>query len=211
MMLLAPLTDRAGHVGGIESISIDDKRWYFGFDYSSNLVVSPLIDDAAQMAGFAAQHMEHPDGPQEAAYWQQLVDWSAADSDLSGDPETRSFTGAELARIAADIDAALAGNQPVPGLTLPHHLLSLLSAAVGDVPPPGDAAYRAAMAKLGLYEDDMPINGACEAVDMLSGERALPDGATYTDAAALLRVCLAALVDRAPGNWRSMFQALVGA
>ena len=50
---------------------------------------------------------------------------------------------------------------------------------------------------------------ALHAMEMLAGSRPLLGFATYADAAAALRVCLAALVNRARGNWRTLFQGLI--
>jgi len=59
---LAPLPDRIGRVGGIESLSLDGRRYYFGFDYKSDVVLSPLIDDPGAMAAFASEYMRQTTG-----------------------------------------------------------------------------------------------------------------------------------------------------
>ena len=71
-------------------------------------------------------------------------------------------------------------------------------------------AEEVALARLGLSEepDDGIIDGLME---MLTGSRPLPSGASYTEAAAFLRAYLAKLVNNGLGNWRTLFQGLISA
>jgi hypothetical protein len=57
---IAPIDDRVGHVGGIESMTVDGRRWYFGFDYSSDMVVSPLIYLLAAAGGWESSLFDEP-------------------------------------------------------------------------------------------------------------------------------------------------------
>lgn len=50
---------------------------------------------------------------------------------------------------------------------------------------------------------------ALAAMEMLADIRPLLGFATYADAAAAARVCLTTLVNRASGNWRTLFQGLI--
>ena len=81
-MIATPLDERVGHVGGIESVVVDGRRFYFGMDYRSDLVLSPLIDEPADMAEFAARYMAQSDGTHDAAYWSDLVTDAATESSL---------------------------------------------------------------------------------------------------------------------------------
>jgi hypothetical protein len=196
-----------GCIGGIESIVIDGKRWFFGFDYRMDVVLTPLIGDADAMAALASRHMLQTDGVHGRRYWRVLVEEAIADSALTGNDASRTFSSAEFRRIASDLAAAEAGDRPIPGLAIEYHLLYVLAAAVGDVPPPDDPAYVSIVRRLGA-EPDAPMPDALCAAEMLAGTRDLPEGITYGDAAGALRACLAALVNRAPGNWRTLFQDL---
>lgn len=81
-MIANPLDGRVGHIGGVESVVVDGRRWYFGMDYRSDLVVSPLIDDPGEMAEFAARYMAQTTGTHDAAYWAELVTSADTDSGL---------------------------------------------------------------------------------------------------------------------------------
>jgi hypothetical protein len=94
---LLPIEGRDGWVGGIESLVVDGRRWYFGFDYSSDLVLSPLIDDETTMSEFAGRYMSQRDGAHDAAYWRELVDDSVTVSDLTEEDDHREFTSEGLA------------------------------------------------------------------------------------------------------------------
>ncbi|MFI6578372.1 hypothetical protein ACIBFB_21495 [Nocardiopsis sp. NPDC050513] len=94
---IAPLPGRDGHVGGIESMTIDGRRYYFGFDYKGDMVVSPLIDDPDAMAAFASEHMLLTDGAHDAAYWRDLVDDAVRESGLCYDTD-RVLTSERLSR-----------------------------------------------------------------------------------------------------------------
>ena len=94
---LTPIPDRTGHVGGIECMTVDGRRWFFGFDYSLDTAVSPLIDDPARMAEFASEHMLQTDGAHDVAYWRELVDSSVEVSGIVGTDEDRTYDSETLA------------------------------------------------------------------------------------------------------------------
>lgn len=127
--LSAGLPGRTGAVGGIESLVLDGRRLWFGFDFSSDQVLSPLIDDAGAMARFAARHMRQRTGVHDEPYWAELVRTSVDGSDLVWGDEQRTFTTEALE--TGDAGAAHG------------HLLYLLDAATawdGHLPadlPPG--------------------------------------------------------------------------
>jgi len=92
----APLPDRIGYVGGIESLMLDGRRHYFGFDYSSDVILTPLIDDPEAMAVFASEYLRQTTGQHDVAYWSELVAMSVDRSDLVGEEADRTFTSQEL-------------------------------------------------------------------------------------------------------------------
>src|SRR5690242_925807 len=94
---ITPIGDREGHVGGIESMVVDGRRWFFGFDYSMDTAVSPLVDDPARMAEFASRHMLQTDGAHDAAYWRDLVDLSVPESGIVAEDEDRTYDSETLA------------------------------------------------------------------------------------------------------------------
>src|SRR4051794_16863280 len=97
-------------------MTVDGRRWYFGFDYSSDLVGSPLVDDPALMSDFAGEHTGQRDGPHEPPFWRELVDASVEQSDLVDSDEDRQFTSELLAARRLQPD---------------YHLQYLLGAASG--------------------------------------------------------------------------------
>ncbi|MFJ6464758.1 hypothetical protein ACIQM0_27650 [Streptomyces sp. NPDC091387] len=127
-----PATGLPGHTGAIgciESLVLDGRRLFFGF--SSNQMLSPLIDDAGAMALFAARHMRQRTGAHDEAYWAELVRASIDGSDLVWSEAQSDFSRAAL----EGWDAGDARG----------HLLCLLDAATlwdGHMPadlPPGTA------------------------------------------------------------------------
>ncbi|MFJ9455486.1 hypothetical protein ACIRST_10440 [Kitasatospora sp. NPDC101447] len=190
-----PLPGRVGHVGGIESLTLDGRRHYFGFDYRSDLVVSPLIDDPGAMAAFAAEHMRQTDGRHGEAYWADLVADAVGTSGLVSRNAEREFTTADL---RADL--------PGPG----SHLLYLLDAA-GEwddaFPLPSEA--RQACARLGFDEDDL-----AECVDeclRALGEGGAPGEDGRSDEWTVVRCYVASAVTHLPGNWALLFAPLAEA
>jgi hypothetical protein len=112
----APIPERIDEVGGVESMTVDGRRWYFGFCYTMDIVVSPLIDHPDVMAAFASRHMAQTDGAHDAAYWRELVEDSIDESYLVAEDADRVFDS-----------ATLAANRFAPT----YHLTYLLSAAMG--------------------------------------------------------------------------------
>jgi hypothetical protein len=182
----APWTGRPGHVGGIESIVLDGVTWWFGFDYSEDLVVSPLIDDIDAMARHASAQMLQRDGAHDVAYWRALADDGPQ---LCDDEAERSFTRAALATTMAQLQTAQANDTPMPDLVLAYHLRYLLCAAGDWV---AGAGFEAANTNIAL----------------LRGEQSLPAGRRPADAARDLRAWLTELVSAAPGNWATLFALL---
>ncbi|MBD0739597.1 hypothetical protein BGM09_09085 [Streptomyces sp. CBMA29] len=120
---LTGLAGRTKVVGGIESLVLDGRRLWFGFDFSSDQVLSPLIDDAGAMARFAARHMRQRTGAHDEAYWAELVASAVDSSDLVWRDDQRAFT-----------TSALEAGDEGPAT---EHLLYLLDAATewdGRVP-----------------------------------------------------------------------------
>src|SRR5664280_222783 len=95
-----PIPERIEHVGGVESITIDGKRYFFGFDFSRDLTISPLIEDVDVMASFASQYMKQRDGSHESSYWRELVLNSIETSELSSSEGCREFRTETMQQIA---------------------------------------------------------------------------------------------------------------
>jgi hypothetical protein len=94
---IKPIDGREGCVGGIEAMTVDGRTWFFGFDYSMDTVVSPLIDDPERMAEFASEHMLQTDGPHDVVYWRDLVDSAVEESGIVGEDEDRTYDSKTLA------------------------------------------------------------------------------------------------------------------
>ncbi|MEV8421614.1 hypothetical protein [Streptomyces niveus] len=125
--LSAGLPGRTGVIGGIESLVLDGRRLYFGFDFTSDQVLSPLIDDAGAMARYAARHLRQRTGAHDESYWAELVRTSADGSELVWRDEQRTFTtgaleagdaGAARGHLLYLRDAATAGDEPSSGRTV---------------------------------------------------------------------------------------------
>jgi len=203
----APIPERIGAVGGIESIIVDERRYFFGFDYSSDLAVSPPIDDIDTMAAFASQYMEQRDGPHEPAYWRGLAEDAIGYSDLTSDPAGRVFSTADMRGIAATLASAQAHNARIPDFDIEYHMRYLLGAAAGW--PYVFIAPRALAALNALRLDaDSSSDSVDQAIAYLSGAQLLPANATYTDAALVLADYLSTLVNEAPGHWKTLFAPL---
>ncbi|WP_051756007.1 hypothetical protein [Kitasatospora purpeofusca] len=183
-----PLPDRIGHVGGVESLTLDGRRYYFGFDYSSDLVVSPLIDDPKAMAAFASEYMRQRTGRHDAAYWADLVALAVDGTALTGDDADRVVASADLR-----------GGLPESG----GHLLYLLGAATGwedwfEEAPEVRRAYE----RLGFDEDDPEFVDHCLDAVRERGRQARPDEWT------VVHFHLTAAVRHLPGNWHLLFAPL---
>ncbi|MDH6280727.1 hypothetical protein M2280_001940 [Prescottella agglutinans] len=124
----APLLRDYRHIGGIESIEVDGTRYFFGYDFSEDLVLSPLIDDSELMSVFAETHMEQRDGLHDREYWRGIVDGSIDYPELA-EPESCSFESAQLRSIIASLKNIAETGVPVPGFDYPYHLRFLLSSA----------------------------------------------------------------------------------
>jgi hypothetical protein len=183
-----PLDGRTGHIGGIESLVLDDVRYFFGFSPNSDLVVSPLIADMEEMARFASRHMEQMDGLHDEAYWLQEASYAIEESELCSTPEERTFTSDALANFVAGLQQAVKTDSIVPGLSLESHLLYLLDAAGG---------WEAQNAT------DIHIETS---IAIVAGE----DSSVAEHALGLLEA-LRVLVDAAPGNWSTLFAVLKAA
>ncbi len=181
-----PLPGRTGHVAGIESLVLDGRRYFFGFDGQSDMAVSPLIDDPDTMAAFASEHIRQTDGRHEADYWADLIAWAVHGSDLVARDADREF---ETAR--------LRGELPQPG----SNLLYLLDAVAGwDESLSKPVEVERAYTRLGFDEDDhVEALDHGLAVVRAHGVPARPDEWT------VVRFHLASAVRRVPGNWKLLF------
>jgi hypothetical protein len=184
---------REGHVGAIESIALDGTMYFFGFDFGSDLVLSPLIADAAQMARFASCHMAQRDGTHDETYWRELVGYAREDSELCSEESGRTFDSGVLKAAIASLGRVRVDGIPEPGFAIGYHLRYLLAAA-GDgewkLPPEADV-------------EDVDV-----AIARIAGNEPLPVGVTLQDAATRLQSHLNMLVDMTSGNWQTLFAVL---
>jgi hypothetical protein len=200
-----PIKDRVRMVGGIESLIIDGRIYYFGFSYKNDLVLSPLIDTPATMSEFAARYMRQTDGVHDEKYWRQLVTDSATNSDLASDVADRTIKLASLRNFVEKLSLAERENQRALGLSMSYHLLYLLEASKEDVVAPN---LTKEFQRLDFGESDSPMQMVLESIKFLNGTTSLPDGASYRDAAYVARVSLDSLVKSAPANWAKVFNVL---
>lgn len=188
-----PLASREGHVGAIEAITLDGTMYFFGFDFGSDLVLSPLIADIDLAARFASRHMAQRDGMHDEAYWRELAGYAVEGSELASDAESRTFSTASLADAIARLARVRREGTVEPGFAIEYHLRYLLGAAGGwEVPEEAGA------------ED------ADEWIDVIAGNEPLAEGTTLAGIAGRLQAHLNALVDTAPGNWSTLFAVLKG-
>lgn len=185
----APIPDRINEVGGIESMTVDGRRWYFGFAYSMDLVISPLIDDPGVMAAFASKYMMQGDGAHDAAYWRELVELSVGESDLVAEDADRDFDSATL---AAD------------RFTLGYHLRYLLGAATGFAGDGffDDPAVYSAIRTAGPDDPDLGFD------DIDTCKAALRDPDKAAAATVVMNRYLEFVLGRMPANWPQVFWAL---
>jgi hypothetical protein len=186
----APIDGREGHVGGIEPLILDGVTYYFGFDYGSDLVVSPLMSDIDVMAQFASQHMQQRDGSHDAVYWLELAGYG---SELCSDEVSRTFNSQDLTATVAALRHSRENNVVATGIHLEYHLRYLLASA----------GEWKALEEWGDEWDDTD-----EYIAMISGETPLPAETSFADLAQKLQSLLAALMNSAPENWRTLFSVL---
>ncbi|MFE3027702.1 hypothetical protein [Nocardia tengchongensis] len=182
----APLLRDYRHIGGIESIEIDGTRYFFGYDFSEDLVLSPLIDDSELMSIFAEKHMEQRDGVHDREYWRDLV---AASLEYSGlaNPESCSFESEQLRLIISSLKNIAETGAPVPDFDYPYHLRFLLSSA---------GQWRA------------QFTAAAEGIGSIKGSEGAAEGAALEQIARdVLRETRNAM-NAAGGNWAEVFHAL---
>jgi hypothetical protein len=188
-----PLAGRKGHVGAIEAVTLDGTMYFFGFDFGSDLVLSPLIADIDLAARFASQHMAQRDGAHDEAYWRELAGYAVEGSELASEPASRTFSTSSLAAAIARLARVRREGTAEPGFAIEYHLRYLLGAAGGwEVPEEAGA------------ED------ADEWIDVINGNEPLAEGTTLAGIADRLQAHLNALVDAAPGNWSTTFAVLKG-
>lgn len=188
-----PLDGREGHVGAIESLTLDGTMYFFGFDFGSDLVLSPLIADIDLAARFASRHMTQRDGAHDEAYWRELAGYAVEGSELCTEAASRTFTTASLAQAAASLSRVYREGTVEPGFAVGYHLRYLLGAAGG---------WQA------LEETD--ADDVDEWINVIGGNEPLAEGTTLQEIAGRLQAHLNALVDAAPANWSTKFAALKG-
>ncbi|WP_348609066.1 hypothetical protein ABI214_09235 [Prescottella soli] len=182
----APLLRDYRHVGGIESIEVDGTRYFFGYDFSEDLVLSPLIDDVELMSVFAETHMEQRDGLHDRGYWRDLVDGSREYSELA-QPESCSFESEQLRLIITSLRNIAETGVPAPDFDYPYHLRFLLSSA-------------------GQWKEQ--FNATAEGVRAIKGAERPADRTTLEQIARdILRETRNAM-DAVEGNWAEVFDAL---
>ncbi|WP_432994585.1 hypothetical protein [Dactylosporangium sp. CA-233914] len=188
---IKPIADREGHVGGIESMMVDGRRWFFGFDYSMDTAVSPLIDDRARMAEFASRYMLQTDGPHDVAYWRDLVDSAVGTSGIVAEDEDRTYDSETLA---------------AQRLTPSTQLMYLMGAATAwDDSFLEDEAVQATLATIGVRERD---RDDWDCLDQCIAATRSANAEVSTAATHLMTRYQRFIFDNLPANWPEVFAAL---
>ncbi|MCZ4557829.1 hypothetical protein O4215_19885 [Rhodococcus maanshanensis] len=182
----APLLRDYRHIGGIESIAVDGTRYFFGYDFSEDLVLSPLIDDTELMSVFAETHMEQRDGLHDREYWWDLVDGSLEYSGLA-EPESCSFESDQLRLIVTSLKNIAETGVPAPDFDYPYHLRFLLSSA-------------------GQWEEQFTTTE--EGMTALQGIESSAGGTTLEQIARDVLLETRNAMNVAGGNWAEVFNAL---
>ncbi len=187
---IEPIEDREDCVGGIESMTVDGQRWYFGFDYSMDTAVSPLIDDAERMAVFASEHMLQRDGRHDVDYWRELVEMSVGQSDLVEEEADRTYDSKTLTAQRLSPSSAL---------------MYLLGAATGwDDSFFDEEAVQAALTTIGVREHDRDWDCLERCMEAAQSQ----DSEVSSAGTQLMTRYVDFIMDRAPANWPQVFAAL---
>ena len=197
-----------GNIGGIESITLNGKRYYFGFNYSSDSITSPLFSEIDGMAAFASRYMEQRDGSHDPSYWHELAEESIELSELSDEEGSRDFSTGRMQRTSAALRQARNDNTPLPGFEIEYHLLCLLEAASGDSNPFEDAPLANALSRFHLNPREYGLPWLEEMIAILDQSRPLPSDASYSDAALVIQRYLDICVQNCPDNWKALFLPL---
>lgn len=194
----------AGAVGGIESIAVDGRRYFFGYSHRDDRVLTPLFGSEGAIAEHAATHMAQTDGRHDPAFWAGMAKAAISESELT-DAQGQSIALAPLKAAVAELRRDPNTARPLPGIVLPEHLHYLLETNCDwpdeDVP----ATVVQAARRLGLDADDtspwMEISGG-----VLSGAMPLTKGAAFQDAAAVYLWYLDSLVGHQRHGWSASLQ-----
>jgi hypothetical protein len=197
-----PLDGAVDEVGGIESITIGGKRYWFGYSYEADMVLSPLIDDRRVMAQFGSDFMLQRDGAHPPEYWDELVASAVNLSELASDPGERDFTGVEIRDALREVEAARREKRPAKDLKLSTYLAELLDETNAvRTELPGACATDAGVAIRRLDKHDDCLRAALKVV---SGKTAPPGEATLDDAFEIVSDQIASWRETVPENWRSL-------
>ena len=115
----------ASAIAGLESITIDGTRFWFAFDFGSDLVLTDLFASAEDIAEFAAVNLSDRAGQHPADYWLRLARIAEDDSFLVSDMSDRDFDSQTIDRFARTIFGMIAENEPPVDRAftpLPRHL-----------------------------------------------------------------------------------------
>lgn len=181
-----PLDGTTGHLGGIESIVLDNVIYYFGFDYSSDLVISPLINNLDHMCEFAEKYMLQRDGHHDVDYWRELASY---ESELCWDATDKTFMSTDFIKQMSQLAKAKELNIQTSGLSIPYHLCYLLGAA-------------------GEWVAEVDLDLITEQIAVLNGDQSLGRDQSYSQIASDLEESFSVLVKSARGNWPAIFSML---
>ncbi|MCC7635588.1 hypothetical protein [Stenotrophomonas rhizophila] len=197
-----PLFGRRDAVGNIESLLLAGARHYFGHDPDANQVLSPLFQDPAEMAHFAACFMRKPAGPQDVALWRKEVDNSKVHSHRW--PTPLVIAEVEPTMLWMSLFMATTHDIGSPA-DVPWNMLHLLRAVYGDIADGRlDAMFDWATATGHRQQHDDAIGWAFDAI-----HGACPPPLSPREIANALQSCLGRLAEVDVGNWSELFGEII--
>lgn len=199
-----PILGRVNAMGNIESLVLDGQRHYFGHDPVADRVLSPLIQDPSEMAGFAAQYMRGPAGARDATLWRVAI--KAATRGSRRWPSPLVVGERDLLELQLSLCVAAINDSRSP-YEVPRNIVELIGAVFGDI---ADGRLRAMFEwAVGLGQAKDTDDPAGWAFDVIYGARPVPVTLSHRDIAEALRHCIGQLAGAAVGNWIAVFTDVI--
>jgi hypothetical protein len=205
----SPLPNYTGRVGGIESLTMDGRRYYFGFDYKNDAVLSPLIADIDVMASYAHKYMMQSHGSAAIKDWLAVAKNAIENSGYTRNESSQNYRSEFLAQIASDTDRAQKSDVALAEFNIDYDLRYLLDAAREWEEPTEKPTTSIALQKLNIDIDKHGWEYIDEAVAYLNSSKKLPTGATYSDAAIVIQDYFESAGRTMHGNWALIFSPLL--
>lgn len=190
---------------GIESVLIDERIYYYAYQYSWDEVVSPLFENPKKMARFATRKLKQDDGKKNYKFWLELVEEpenGLGEYTLNSEIIEKFNASLKRARSECKFQESMPDNDFINDIivSLKREYIIVTNHIIKSAE------------KFGVEKDDIDDHFICELIEYVAGRTESPrfGDSLVSEAAFIITSYLILVGEKSDKTWKNIVKLLVG-